>query len=92
MPDYTELIKLTASFSVVIVIIYVIYYLLNRVNPVNYLKKKGELQIEQMQYVARGKSLCLVKVGETKLLLALDEKGISVLKEWSVTADEEDNA
>lgn len=90
MPEYAELIKLALSFGIVILMIYAIYYVLNRINPAFYLQKKGEIQIEQMQYVAKGKSLCLVKVGETKLLLAFDDKGISVLKEWDVTHNEED--
>lgn len=89
MPEYAELLKLAASFVVVLVVIYAVYYLLNRFNPVNYLNKKGELQIEEMQYVSKGKSLCLVRVGQVRLLLALDEKGISVLKEWDERVDEE---
>lgn len=90
MPEYAELLKLAASFVVVVVIIYAVYYLLNRFNAAAYLNKKGKIQIEEMHFLSKGKGLCLVKIRDDKLLLALDEKGITVLKEWKDAAPETD--
>lgn len=86
MFEYAELLKLLASFAVVVVIIYALYYVLNRFNATAYLNKKGKIQIEEMRHITKGKGLCLVQVEGKRLLIAFDEKNLSVLKEW----DEDD--
>jgi len=91
LPEYAQLLKLTASFVVVLVIIYAVYYALNRFNPVTYLNKKGKIRIEEMQFLSKGKGLCLVKIEDESLLLALDEKGITVLKEWKDVTPQTDS-
>ncbi len=91
MPEYAELLKMTASFMIVLVIIYAVYYLLNRFNAAAYLNKKGKIEIEEMRYLSKGKGLYLIKVRQEHMLLAFDEKGITVLKEWKDAETETDS-
>ncbi len=83
MLEYSDIVKLIASLSIVVIFIYAIYYLLNKFAGGSIVQKKGAIKIEELRYIAKGKGLCLVKVKDELFLLSFDESGIKKLKEWN---------
>ncbi len=81
MPDSFELVKFIASFAILIVMMYALYYYLNRLNK-NFSVGGKDIQILETKILGKNRSICLAKVKGIIMLLACDESGIKILKEW----------
>ena len=80
MPETLPLVKFIASFAIIVIGMYALYYYLNRFNKI---KAKGsEIQIKEMQPLGKNRFLVLADIKENTFLLAVDEQGIKVLKEF----------
>ncbi len=81
MPDYAYLVKFLASLTIVIVALYTVYYALSRYG-LTAKGSKGNIELLEVRPLSRGKSLFLVKVKNSVILLAVDDKSIKKIKEW----------
>ncbi len=81
MPDSVELVKFFASFAVILTILYALYYYVQNFTPK--LTPKGRyIHIVESRVIGKNRFLLLVEVKDKVFLLALDEGGTKVLKEW----------
>ncbi len=60
---------------------YALYYYLNRLNK-NFSVSGKDIQILETKMLGKNRSICLAKVKGITMLLACDESGIKILKEW----------
>ena len=81
MLDSIEIIKFFASFVLLFIILYAVYYYIQ-----NFGTKVGgngkEIEIIESKMVGKNRFLFLAKIKGKIFLLASDEHGIKVLKEW----------
>ena len=82
MLDSVYLIKFIVSFAIVIVLIYAVYYFVNRYGLKLNTGSQGNINVKEIRFLQKNKSLCIVEVKDTTFLLALDESGIKKIKEW----------
>ncbi|WP_200763820.1 flagellar biosynthetic protein FliO [Nitrosophilus alvini] len=93
MLEYGEILKLLASFSIIVIFIYSIYYYINR-SGFGVFGKVGSgkaIKIEEIKHLSKNRSLILVKVKDTVFFLSSDDSGIKKIKEWNEKQDTEEN-
>ncbi|NPA03893.1 MAG: flagellar biosynthetic protein FliO [Epsilonproteobacteria bacterium] len=79
MLSSAEIIKLVAVFVIIVVALYTFYYYLTKVG----IKLGGRwIKILESRAIGKDRYLILTYVEDTLFLLASDENGIKVLKEW----------
>ncbi len=81
MLDSYELAKFFASFALVVLFLYALYYYFGN-NMAKFSKQGREIVVKESRVVGKDRYILLVEVKGKTLLLASDEKGIRVLKEW----------
>lgn len=82
MLDNVELLKFLASFAIITIFIYSIYYYINRYGIRVANKKEKNINVLETHYFSKNKALLLIEVKDKILLLSMDDKGFSKLKEW----------
>lgn len=82
MLNSAELLKFLASFSIIIIFIYAVYYYVNRYGVKFAHKKEKDIKVLDSHFFSKNRALLLVEVKDKLLLLSMDEKGFSKLKEW----------
>jgi len=85
LPEAYDYLKVIASLSLVLILIYAIYYYFSNFTP-KFTGNKGKIKIVESRLIGKNRYLLLVEIDETKMLLASDETGVKVLKEWQKEA------
>ncbi|SMC09297.1 flagellar biosynthetic protein FliO [Nitratiruptor tergarcus] len=81
MQDSYAIIKFLATFSLIIIFLYALYYYFNNNFP-KLSKQNREIKIKETKILGRNRYIYLVEIKDDIILLASDENGIRVLKEW----------
>ena len=77
--------KFLASFALFLIVLYGVYYYIQRFGYS--LQPSGkEIKILEMKMIGKNRLIILLKVRSSLFLLASDEQGIKILKEWEESA------
>jgi len=74
--------KVVASFLIVALFLYGIYYYLGQMGVAPRGRGGGRIRIVETRMVGKNRYLILAEVEGDRLLLASDENGVKILKEW----------
>ena len=88
MLEYYDVLKFFSSFIIVVFFIYAAYYLLKRYQNKLPLNQKGKIQIEEIRYISRDKTLVLTKIGRRNYLIAFSGNAVEKIDQWN---DEDEN-
>ena len=85
------IVKFVASFVILIVLMYGMYYYLNRIQK-SFTTKGKNIDIVESKMVGKNRFIFLMEINDSTLLVASDESGIKILKEWKKNEDSEKSA
>ncbi|BCD68379.1 flagellar biosynthetic protein FliO [Nitratiruptor sp. YY09-18] len=81
MLDNYEIIKFLASFTLLVIILYAIYYYVSNFQP-KFKSGGKEIEVLETKVLGKNRFLYLIKVKDTTMLIAHDEQGMKLIKEW----------
>lgn len=80
------IVKFFASFGILVVLMYGIYYYLNHIQK-HFQAKGKNIHILESTMIGKNRYIFLLDIKDSHLLIASDESGIKILKEWEKDED-----